>query len=456
MSQCEREELLFSSMPVPRAILKLAVPTVISQIITIIYNMADTFFIGQMGDPKQVAAATLAMPLFMFMTALSNLFGVGGASFISRLLGTHNREKASQVSVFCIWTGVAVAGCYGILTVIFLPILLPMLGANADTWSLTSSYIFWTVGIGAIPTVLNPELAHLIRSEGNSRQASLGVAMGGFLNIILDPIFIYGFGMQIKGAAIATLLSNTVAMLYFLIFIRKHRSTSAITLSIKQYSLKEKIPLEVITIGLPSFLISLMGTVSNTVLNHIISGYSNEAIAGMGIAKKVNLLSFAVAQGITQGTLPLIGYNYTSGNRKRLIEIIRVLFLFALTIALAIAIVLYTNAAGITRLFINNHDTIRYGRDFLHIICCACPMSTLTFFALTVFQATGKKVQPLILSLLRKGTLDVPFMFGFNNLFGISGVAWATPLAETISVVVALVLVVPYILKLSKDNSIET
>lgn len=440
-----KNEELFRSMPVMQAILTLAIPTVVSQIITIIYNMADTFFIGQLGDPKKVAAATLAMPLFMFMTALSNLFGVGGASLISRFLGANERKKASQCSAFCIWTAAVVSALYGILVLLGRRALLPILGANEETGSLAAVYLFWTIGLGAMPTVMNPALAHLLRAEGYSRQASFGVAFGGILNMLLDPLLIYGCRMDIKGAAVATFLSNTIAMLYFLGFIRRIRKNSVLTLSPKMYTVENHIPAEVLSVGLPSFLISMMGTVSNMVLNNIIAGYSNVAVAGMGIAKKLNLLAFAVGQGITQGTLPLIGYNFTSGNKKRMMDAIRKLCAFSFCVALLIAILLYTQATLVSRLFINDADTVAYGSRFLHIICSASPMTTLTFFSLTVFQATGKKWQPVILSMLRKGTVDVPFMLLFNHLFGIRGVAWATPVAEVVSLIVAAAMVIPYI-----------
>ena len=450
MEKTKKNEELFRSVPVTRAILALAVPTVVSQIITIIYNMADTFFIGQLGDPKQVAAATLAMPLFMFMTALSNLFGVGGASLISRFLGADEREKASRCCAFCIWTAALAAAVYGVLVLLSRPTLMPVLGANEETFGMASSYLFWTIGLGALPTVMNPALAHLIRAEGYSKQASFGVAFGGILNMVLDPVFIYGLRLQITGAAVATLLSNGAALLYFLAFIWKIRKNSVLTLSPKKYTLGEHIPAEVISVGLPSFLISMMGTVSNLVLNHIIAGYSNVAVAGMGIAKKLNMLAFAVGQGITQGTLPLIGYNYTSGDKKRMMNAIRTLFVFSLGVALFIAVMLYTQAASVSRLFIDNSETVAYGCRFLRIICSASPMTTMTFFALTVFQATGKKRQPIILSMLRKGTVDVPFMLLFNRLFGIRGVAWATPVAEIVSLAVAAIMVIPYIKKLAE------
>lgn len=435
-------------MPERKAVVTLAIPTVISQIITVIYNMADTFFVGQLGDPNQVAAATLAMPLFMFMTALANLFGIGGASLISRCLGANEREKASHCSSFCVWTAVGAAFLYGIALIVFLPVLLPILGANAGTWKYSSEYIFWTIGMGAIPTVLNPELAHLLRAEGYSKQASFGVAFGGILNMGLDPLFIFAFRMEIRGAAIATMLSNAAAVVYFFCFIRKIRNVSTITMSPKLYTLKDHIPGEVLAVGLPSFIISMMASISNTVLNKIISTYSNEAVAGMGIAKKIDLLSFAIAQGMTQGTLPLIGYNYTSGNRKRMVSVIKTLFFDCLTVSLAGMTVLLLTAAPITRLFIDNAETVRCGKTFLRIICLACPTTALNFFVITIFQATGKKIQPIVLSMLRKGTVDVPLMFLFDRLIGISGIAWATPVADGIALIVSCAMAIPYLKKL--------
>lgn len=209
------KEKLFTTVPVWRAIISLAVPTVISQLITVIYNMADTFFIGQLGEPNQVAAATLSMPLFIFLTAFANIFGIGGASLISRCLGGGDYERAKRCSSFCIWSAVFVSALYGIIVIMSKGVLLPLLGADKDTFSFCSSYVFWTVGIGAVPTVLNTGLANLIRAEGYSKQAGFGVAFGGILNIILDPIFIFIFKMQITGAAVATMLSNTAAAIYF-------------------------------------------------------------------------------------------------------------------------------------------------------------------------------------------------------------------------------------------------
>lgn len=440
---------LFTDTPVRKAVLTLAIPTVISQLITVVYNMADTFFIGQLNDPLQVAAATLAMPCFMFLTAFANLFGLGGSSLISRCLGVSDKKKARHTAAFCIWTGIAVSLLYGIGILLLEPVLFPVLGAKEETWGYLRQYIFWTIGIGAVPTVMNAELAHLIRSEGYSKQAAFGVALGGILNIVLDPLFIFVFRLNIAGAAIATMLSNLIAMLYFIGFLLHIRRKTVITLNFKEYSVRQRIPLEVMTVGLPSFVMTMMSTISNTALNHIVAGYSNIAIAGMGIAKKIDLLAYAIAQGMTQGTLPLIGYNFSSGNIKRMKSSIKTAFLYSLIVAACGTVLLYFFATPVAGFFISDTETVRYGQSFLKIICLACPTTAINFMVITVFQAIGKKIQPLLLSLLRKGSLDIVFMLLLNKTMGISGIAWATPFADWIAFVISLALIIPYLRNLN-------
>jgi len=442
---------LFSEASVSKAVLSLAIPTVISQLITVVYNMADTFFVGQLNDPLQVAAATVAMPIFMFLTAFANLFGLGGSSLISRSLGINNREKARHTSAFCVWMGIALSFVYGIMIVACEPLIFPILGASDETWEYCRQYVFWTIGVGAVPTVMNAELAHLIRAEGYSKPAAFGVAFGGVLNIVLDPIFIFGFGMAIRGAAIATMLSNLAAMVYFFCFLYHIRKKTVITPNPREIFFADGIPKEVLTVGLPGFVMTMMSTISNAALNHIVAGYSSKAIAGMGIAKKIDLLAFAIAQGMTQGTLPLIGYNYTAGNRRRMKQAIKTDAAYSFVVAFAGMLLLYFLAVPISRCFIADEETVAYGQSFLKIICLACPTTAINFMVITIFQAVGQRGKPLVLSLMRKGSIDVLLMVLFSRLFGISGIAWATPVADWIAFVVSLLLIIPFLKKLEKE-----
>ncbi len=435
---------LFASMPVSKAVITLVIPTVISQIITVIYNMADTFFIGQMNDPDQVAAATLAMPPFVMLTGIANLFGIGGSSFISRSLGVGDSEKAKKCAAFSIWTAAIVALVFGAAMYLLRPVIFPLLGTDVDTYGYCSDYVLWTIAVGGVPTVLNACLAHLVRAEGYSREASFGVAFGGIINIVLDPVLIFSLKLGVTGAAIATMMSNVIAMIYFILLLHKNRERTVMKFALRNYTLQHGIPREILLVGFPSFVMMLMGVLSNTVLNKMVVSYSNQAIAGMGIAKKIDMLAFAIANGMTQGVLPLIGYNYAAGNHSRMQSIIKTAFLYSVTIAAAGTILLYTCAVPVVRGFIDDAETVAYGQHFLKIICITCPAVSVTMMIISIFQATGQKTKPMILSLLRKGGLDIPFMLLMNAAAGANGIPWATPIADCLAMGLALVLFISY------------
>ena len=439
---------LFERSPISRAVIALVAPTIISQIITVVYNMADTFFIGQMDDPAQVAAATLIMPIFMMLTGFANLFGIGGASLISRCLGLGNREKAKNCAAFSIWGAVAVGIVYGLAVFAALPLLLPFIGADASTYDYCRDYLVWTVTIGGIPTILSACLSHLVRAEGYSKEASIGIALGGIMNIILDPIFIFAMDLGVSGAAIATMLSNVIATLYFVALIYKNRAATVIRFSPRHVSLQYGIPREILLVGIPSFLMMLMGTVSNLCLNKVVVSYSNELLAGMGIAKKIDMLAFAVATGMTQGVLPLIAYNYGARNYPRMRAAIKTAFVYGLSVAVISTAFLFFCAAPVVRLFINNAETVAYGQYFLKVICVPTPAVVGSMMIITVLQATGKKLQPLLLSMLRKGVLDIPFMYLMNALAASSGIPWATLIADVITLGISVALFLPYFKKL--------
>ncbi len=444
---------LFEQMPVSKAVITLIIPTVISQIITVIYNMADTFFIGQMNDPNQVAAATLIMPPFVMLTGIANLFGIGGSSLISRSLGIGDQEKAKKSAVFSIWSAAAVSFIYGVIMYLIRPVIFPLLGIDANTYGYCSNYVLWTITIGGIPTVLNTCLAHLVRAEGYSKEASFGVALGGILNIIFDPILIFPLKLGVTGAAIATMLSNVIAMTYFIFLLHKNRERTIIKFALKNYCLQQGIAKEILLVGFPNFLMMLMGVFSNTVLNKIVVSYSNQAIAGMGIAKKIDMLAFAIANGMTQGVLPLIGYNYAASKWKRMRSVIKTSFIYSVAVALVGTILLFVCAVPVIKGFIDDTETVAYGQHFLRIICITCPAVSVTAMIISIFQATGQKIRPMILSLLRKGGLDIPFMLFMNTVAGADGIPWAIPIADSIAMGIALVLLILYRKQLKEAKS---
>jgi len=266
-----------------------------------IYNVTDTFFVGQLGDPRKVAAVSLVMPAYTMLTAIANLFGVGGSSVISRFLGSGQPAKAKQTSSFCLLSAIFVAAIFSILAFIFQRPLLMLLGANQETYDFASNYIIWVLVIGGIPTVMGMLFGHLVRSEGGAKQASIGMSFGGILNIILDPIFIFTFGLEVKGAAIATLLSNCAVVCYFVVYLAYKKGKTIISFVPRDLNQEFSIATKVVSVGLPASLQNILSLTSNTVLNNLTAKYGSAALAAIGIAKKIDMLSDECDHGNLSG-----------------------------------------------------------------------------------------------------------------------------------------------------------
>ena len=240
------------------------------------------------------------------------------------------------------------------------------------------------------------------------------------------------------------MLSNWIATFYFILLIGKRKGETVLSLNPRHYRPAARVGREILLVGLPSCLMNLMGVASNLTLNRLIVSYSNQAVAGIGVAKKIDMLSFAIATGMSQGVLPLIGYNYSAGNYPRMMKAIRTTFLYSMTVAILGTLFLFTCAGPIVQAFINDPETVRYGQLFQRIICITGPCISVTMIVITVFQSVGQTAQPALLSLLRKGGLDIPFMFLMNHLAGVSGIVWATPMADFCAMAAALGLFLPY------------
>ena len=435
---------LFETAPVPAAVFSLAVPTIITQLINIIYNFADTWYVGRTGNAAMVAALSVCMPVFILLSAVANLFGIGGTSVISRAMGRKDTHYARKAFAFCFFAGLAAAAVYALLILLLRSRLILMIGGDAESYPYIYDYMFWTMILGAVPTVGNVLCGHLVRSVGAAREAGFGMSMGGILNIILDPLFMFVIlppGNEVTGAAIATCLSNLAAFVYFLLYLRRHRLHPILTMSVSDFTMEEGIPGSVISIGIPAALSTSLAMLSNITANALVSEFGSAAVAGMGVAKKINMLAFNTTMGLTQGVLPLLGYNYGSGNYQRLKKSIVFTGVVGLTFNFLCTFVFRGFAPGLVSFFIAEENSVRFGSSFLRIIALATPLASLSYLTNTVFQASGRRISSFILSILRKGCMDIPLMFLFRFLWGMYGIVWATPTAEIISLFVAAVLV---------------
>ncbi|MCD8346518.1 MAG: MATE family efflux transporter [Lachnospiraceae bacterium] len=438
----EQKVELFERTPIPRAVMKMAVPTVLSSLVMVIYNLADTYFVGMLNDPVENAAVTLAAPVLLAFNAIINLFGVGGSSLMSRYLGKKEYESVRKSSAISFYCALAFSVLFSLMAGIFHAQLLGILGTTSDTEAAAWQYLRWTTLCGAVPAILNVVLANLVRSEGASLHASIGTMSGCLLNIVLDPIFILptGFGMGAAGAGLATFLSNCVACIYFFVLLWVRRRKTLVCVNPRMFSFDSAILKGICAVGVPAAIQNLLNVTSMTVLNNFTASYGSNAVAAMGITQKINMIPMYIAMGVSQGIMPLVGYNYASGNRERMKKAITFTAKISVTFMLLMTVVYFAGSEGLIRLFMKNEEVVTYGSRFLQGMCLELVFLNVDFLAVGVFQACGMGRKSLVFAILRKVVLEIPALFLLNWLWPLYGLAYAQPCAELVLAIAAVIL----------------
>ncbi len=439
---------VFEDLPVPAALRKMAVPAILGQLIILFYNMADTFYLGRIGNPHMVAGVSLILPLFNFCTAVAELFGLGGGTLISRLLGLNQEQEAKKVSSFCFFHSLIVSFCFSALLFIFHRPVLGFLGASADSYRYSYQYVFCVLVLGAIPTILSNVTAFLLRSIGESRRASIGTMLGGILNVILDPLFMFVLfpgGMEVVAIGLATLVSNIVACIYFLRTLSALKNRSVLEIRLKPSLPGRESILTVYRLGIPSAVMTFLFNSNYAVINRLMAPYGDIPLAAIGIDVKIERLPLNVGIGICQGMIPIIAYNSSSQNWKRTRETIRVSAASGLVIAF-ISICLYELfSRQIFHLFINEPTTAGIGATFLQIRCLATPLMFLSFFTVYVFNSFGEGRIALFLGIVRWLGFNIPMLFLLNRLFGMYGIVWSQLPADVLTVALSAAIYIRYI-----------
>ena len=446
---------LFESMPIPKAVVTLSVPSVISSLVMVIYSLADTFFVGMMNDPVQNAAVTLAAPLLLAFNAVNNLFGIGSSSMMSRALGRKDYDTVYRSSAFGFYASLICSLLFSLLYGVLQSPILVMLGANAETLQATADYLFWTVLLGSAPSILNVVLAYLVRAEGSSLHASIGTMCGCLLNIVLDPFFILPWGLNLgaAGAGCATCLSNTVACLYFFVLLFVKRGKTYVCIKPSMFRPSKQIVKGVCGVGIPASIQNLLNVTGITILNNFTSAYGSDPVAAMGIAQRVNIVPFQIAMGFSQGIMPLISYNYTSGNIKRMKKTFMFTAKISLGFILAVMLTFVFAAEPIISMFMKNESIVAYGAAFQRGFCFALPFLCIDFLALGVFQSCGMGMKSFIFAVVRKIVLEIPALFVLNWLFPLYGLAYAQFVAELILGTIAVVVLVRMFRRLEREHA---
>lgn len=423
------------TMPVSQAILKLAIPTMLGMLAQVFYNMTDTFFVGQLHDPNQVAAVAITMPIFMITMALSGIFGNGGASYLSRLLGSKEYERAEQTLATAWLSGIVLGIVVMIAGFYWLPSILAVSGASAQTYPFAASYLR-VILAGSVIIMLNFAAGQLLRAEGAAKEAMFGMAIGTAANIILDPLFIFTFHQGVAGAAVATVIANALALAYYLWYYLARKSL--IPLTFRHLRFEWPVYREIFKIGVPASISHLLMSCANIFMNNIAASYSDVVVAAIGIDMRVFTIPIMLSIGLAVGAQPLFGYSYGANNLPRLKSAVNTALGMATGIVAAFTVVFALFPGWFIRIFINDANVISVGAQILRAMIIGLPFVGIQMVLMHAMQAMGKGMPALVISLARQGIVFVPALIVLNALFGFSGFIYAMAVADMLSMALSV------------------
>lgn len=447
---------IFTQMPVPKAVLKSTIPAMAAMLMVLIYNLADTFFIGQTGDDILVAAVSLATPVFLIFMAVGTIFGMGGTSVISRALGEGRKEYAKKVCSFCMWSCVFAGIIMSAVFLCFTDSILSLVGASSDTLEAAKTYLI-IVAFGGPFVLISNCFSNVVRAEGHSKTAMAGQLIGNLLNVILDPIMILGFGWKIAGAAIATVIGNVAGAVFYIVYYLSGKSI--LSISMKDFSAKDKIFSGVLSIGIPASLGSLLMSVSQIIVNSQMTRYGDMALAGIGVAMKVTMITGMICIGFGQGIQPLLGYCVGARLWIRFKKIMKFSVISALVLSTVMTLLCRVLENKLVGAFLSEPSAFGYAISFTNILLTTSILFGVFYVIANALQAMGAATAALIINLSRQGIIYIPALFILQSFKGAVGLAWAQPAADLLSTALVIVLYFVTVRKLEsyseKENEME-
>ena len=439
----------FAEGSVSKVVSKNVLPAMAAQLMVLVYNLADTFFIAQTHNDYMVAAVSLATPVFLIFMSLGTLFGIGGTSVISRALGAGEKEYARKVSAFCMWGCVIVGGVLMILFWLCMDPLLKLLGASADTMEYTREYLNIVISCGIFSMISNC-YSNIIRAEGKAGIATTGTVVGNLLNVVLDPIMITALGWNVAGAAIATVVGNAVAAIYYIIYFL--RGQSSLSISIREASVKDGICSGVLAIGIPAALGTLLISVSQVIANAQMAIHGDLSVAAYGVASKVVMIVAMVGLGVGMGVQPLLGFCYGAKDTERFHGILKFSCFLGLGICIFCGLLCFAFTEPIVKVFLTEAAALADGLTFTRIFISTAWLFGLYYVLLNALQAMGAATPSFIVSVCRQGIIYIPAVFVMGAVMGASGLVWAQPVADVLSLLLVAVLLV---VQLKKKQAFE-
>lgn len=439
-----RNQKIFSEMPVKKAVFKMAVPSVVSSLVLVIYNMADTFFVGQTHNAFQVAAVSLTNPVFVMFMAFANLLGIGGSTAVSIFLGERKKIQAKRTASFCCYASIILGIVSGILIIIFMNPLLKVLGSSENTYQFSKDYLFY-IALGAPFIFFANTFGHTVRGEGAASASMIGGMIGTVINIIFDPVFILIFNMGTAGAAIATVLGNIFGCVYYIYYFK--RKSHFLSINFKDFYFLGKAARKTVTLGIPAGVNSALMSGSNIVLNNKLVSYGDAPVAAMGVAIKVYLLIVFIHMGIANGIQPLLGYCFGAKKKERFIKIFNFSGFLTILIGTVLTAVYIIFSSEIIEFFINDREVIEYGKKMLIATSVSGPILGILFLCINSMQAVERPFPATLVSICRQGFIFIPLLYVLDKIFGLNGINFTQAVADYISIILSMIL-----LKLSLKN----
>ena len=434
---------LFTSVKPASALAKMALPTVASQVIILIYNLADTWFIGRTDDPNMIGASSLALTVYLAAVALANVFGVGGGALMARLIGEKKNEDARRVASYTLVSCTIAAVAFSLLVLVLTDPILYLLGADEFTIDYGRQYLITTTVIGGIPTILSMCMPQLLRNSGFSMSAGIGVALGSIANVLLDPLFMFVIlpsGNEVLGAGIATALSNIISLIFFIVMFIRVKDRSVLQIPRKLEKIGAENLRSFYTVGIPAAIAIFMFDLVTIVLNKLVVDYGNIQLAAMGIVLKLERLPINIGLGVCLGMVPLVSYNYGSGDYKRMSRFVSLARIVILVFSVLCSVLFFFFADSIVGVFINDEETIRFGAEFLRGRCFSLPFMMIGYHVVNYMNAVDKGFVSFILALVRHLVLIIPIMLIMNAVWNLDGLVWSQLVADVMNASVAFVI----------------
>lgn len=424
-------------MPVSKAVIQNALPAVAAMLMVLIYNLADTFFIGQTHDAYQVAAVSLATPVFLIFMAVGTIFGIGGTSVISRAFGEGRKDYAGKVCAFCMWSCIIIGVAVSAGFLLFMDPILKLIGASEDTWEFTETYLT-IVSFSGTFALISGCFSNILRAEGQAAKAMKGQLIGNLLNICLDALFIMVLHWEITGCALATLFGELAGAAYYLYYYLTGKSS--LSVNICDFTFRDKVPGSVFAIGVPAAPGSLLMSVSQIVMNSRMSSYGDLAVAGVDVAMKIVMITGMISMGIGQGVQPLLGYCTGAGVWDRFRQYMKFAFTFATVLGVSLTILCYIFTDQIVSIFLTDEGASDFAVDFARILLSTGPVFGIFYVITNALQAMGAAVPSLIINISRQGLVYIPMLFILDAALGVTGLVWAQPAADVISLLIGIVM----------------